>query len=253
MNETLLDTVIAKLTDDDKIKTLDLTKLEDLNEYLEACEKIRQMSFLKMLFEIFDENFDEFIENLKTIGYKKYNENRDVEREDETCECKNCACGTCVCDEEEHIDDEWNYNKTVEIGDYGLALDEHHFPVYMGRVTYNDDVKFTLAKPVKFIDENGTEIEKLPFEEMTLIKSVWILDTAMPDEIDIYEGRDPFADLKTLPSYGLRDEIKNEIAKAVNTYMEKNETLFEEGDEEYVYDILYEYTAYQHKQNLFKD
>lgn len=243
MKKTFLDSIIAKISDDDKIKTLDLSKLEDLNEYLETCEKLRSSSVLKMMFEIFDENFDEFIENLKTIGYKKYNESRadTQEKEECSCECQDCVCGTTLYDEE------WDYNKDVKVGDYGIALDDKHYSIYMGKVTYNDDVKFTLKNPVKFTDDSGFKTEKLPFEELTLVKTLWTLDEAMDDEIDVYEGRDPFSDVKSLPSFGLEHKVKNNIDKHVKKYMEDYKHLFEEDDRNYVQDVLFEYTAYLYK------
>ena len=237
----------------EKIETLDLTKQKDLNEFLEICEQLRSNNIIKSLYNIFENNdYDKFIDDLKNFGYKTYTQaqadktkTQCDEKEQETCDCEDCMCGTCI-DED---DFKWDYNKNVKTGDICVALNKEHFPVYIGKLTHNDEIKFTLSTPKQFIDENGIELADSTFSEITLLKSFWTLDSAEDDEIQIYNGKNPYEEMK-FPSFGLNVATMANIDKMVCDYMNEYANLFDNDCIESVKDDLREYTAYIMKGGL---
>lgn len=198
----LFEQFLAKLANsqfndvENDVKKLDLTKIEDLQEYIDACEAMRGYDLLRELFELGgDDDYDKFIDTLKNFGYKTYNEARDKENKKSTPN-PNCECtkNEKPVEQKKDLEDEgeWGYNNNVTIGNIGVALDKEHNAIFIGVVSDNNSEKFVLKNPKRIVDEDGLDQADTLFDEITLSKNTWILDEAMGDEAAIYEGRDPF-------------------------------------------------------------
>ena len=228
------------------IKHLDLTNQEDLNEYLETCEELRNNKLYRSMYKIFDFNgdddFDKFIDDLKNLGYRVYTEaqaeqtkqeiEKQVEEEHSTCQC-NC----------EHDDDKIN----PTIGDYVIAVNDD--VVYVGILKEDNQTTFTIDKPKKIVCKDAVDTG---FNEMTLLKTVWNLCPANNYEISLYEknNEDIQDPAKQYPSFGLTQVMLDDINEMIDDYMDKYSCLYSDNEIDEMHNYLFEYTAFLLKKNL---